>query len=438
MWGDFWLDFALCMPQENRGFLRLPEWVSLGNLWYYAVQEKIMSQRMQLILGCLMTAVCLAATGMAWVLLKEGRATNRALVEQTRELTDSVRDSLGRLETGPAVSGVAEDTPLQIRLVQENAEGPPAPLFRVMVCPSISGYPRWDDSVRGESTHGTLSGPDGHLDFGFVKSGWWNLAVWTPSGDEVTYRRFYVRPGKEHEERVTCPSRSIATGGIAFQAELPPDLRNRGLMIAATCALVERKIGDTIWQPERGPVETVKLNDATIEAARNEWRSTFGDMKSKEHNAKAPLAQYLAHTVLFDERSVMLDSRWGLELTPLRGQAPAAPDADDDRWQIRAATLPDAPAADRKRVEWLAGTYRVDELGIARLGPGAARAANDRAQRSVVFLAKDVASGSLKPEVLTTVAAGKQTTLRIEVTEELIRDARANLAELDARPAKKR
>src|SRR5258708_11022440 len=51
-------------------------------LWFDAMKEKIMSQRVNLILSSLMTAACLAALGLLAVMLRDSREVNGAILER--------------------------------------------------------------------------------------------------------------------------------------------------------------------------------------------------------------------------------------------------------------------------------------------------------------------------------------------------------------------
>src|SRR5437667_6765646 len=55
-------------------------------LWFDAMKEKIMSQRLNLVLSSLMTAACLGALGLMGLMLRDSREVNAAILERLQAL----------------------------------------------------------------------------------------------------------------------------------------------------------------------------------------------------------------------------------------------------------------------------------------------------------------------------------------------------------------
>src|SRR5258708_31676212 len=54
-------------------------------LWFDAMKEKIMSQRVTLTALVVTAVACLGSTGLSWMLVPQSRQANQALLEQAKE-----------------------------------------------------------------------------------------------------------------------------------------------------------------------------------------------------------------------------------------------------------------------------------------------------------------------------------------------------------------
>ncbi|MSR60645.1 MAG: hypothetical protein EXS05_23900 [Planctomycetaceae bacterium] len=87
-------------------------------LWFDALKEKIMSQRLFLVVSSVMTAVCVAATGVGWFAFREGREINAAILDRLEALSSKPAEQ--------AAQNVSEWIPVKVRLVLDTPSGPPA------------------------------------------------------------------------------------------------------------------------------------------------------------------------------------------------------------------------------------------------------------------------------------------------------------------------
>src|SRR5258708_17540740 len=80
-------------------------------LWFDAMKEKLMSQRLNLVLSSLMTGACLGALALMGMMLRESRLATQALLEQSRAANAALLDKLALLAAraaAPAGGGTAE------------------------------------------------------------------------------------------------------------------------------------------------------------------------------------------------------------------------------------------------------------------------------------------------------------------------------------------
>src|SRR5579872_7042135 len=91
-------------------------------LWFDAMKEKIVSQRLNLVLTSLMTIVCLGVLGLVAVMVRDSREVNAALLEKIQ--------ALSMAQPAPAPGQNASDAPgsdwvrAKFKLVQSESGGP--------------------------------------------------------------------------------------------------------------------------------------------------------------------------------------------------------------------------------------------------------------------------------------------------------------------------
>ena len=167
-------------------------------LWWDAMQEKIMSQRITALAAAIAAAACLVACGLIWRILgvneaalANSNAANQALVEQVRLLVNEVRD-----QPQQAAQPV-EWNRLRVKCVLGDDDGPPVAGVRinlVSASDNTSGIPP-SDRVTDES---------GVADFGHVLFGKYRLTFVTQSGLQRT-DLVSVHPGEDRQIVIATP-----------------------------------------------------------------------------------------------------------------------------------------------------------------------------------------------------------------------------------------
>ncbi len=88
-------------------------------LWFDAMKEKIMSQRLQMVQTVVMAVICLAVLGLTWTIFSQ----NRALTEVNRAVLEQLTAMSGR----PSVASQSPEwIHAKVRLALGEPGGPPA------------------------------------------------------------------------------------------------------------------------------------------------------------------------------------------------------------------------------------------------------------------------------------------------------------------------
>jgi hypothetical protein len=218
-------------------------------LWFDAMKEKIVSQRVQI--GALVVAIaaCLGSTGLTWLLITQTREANQALLEQSQKVNAALLEKLGALAASttsePARS--MEWNPVRIRLVKDAAGGPPVAGFDVRIEGHILDTAEFMTVTR-------TTGADGVADFGLVRPGQHAIEVDAPWMDWYRDDRVIVLPGKELNMELVCPAAPRDEAPVTFSVEWPEEYRESGLWLACEATLANRQIDGATWnnKPSKG------------------------------------------------------------------------------------------------------------------------------------------------------------------------------------------
>ena len=197
-------------------------------LWWDAMKEKIMSQRISMIMSTVMAVVCLAALGLVWNVVLQNRDVKLAMLEALREL---------RAE---AVASKSLDwNPLKARLVLDAPDGPPAAGYTVQL---FQGAESAYDNLNMKD----ISDPDGLVDFGLVRPGQCQLTVTTPWNESLV-QHIAIRPGESNSTEIVCPSTALGKGDVEIQIAWPEDLQDQNLWVICSFERVKREFDDIAW-----------------------------------------------------------------------------------------------------------------------------------------------------------------------------------------------
>jgi hypothetical protein len=219
-------------------------------LWFDSMKEKIMSQRLTLAMTTLMAVVCVVLCVLIWKIADSNQATNLALMEQSRAMSQNILDKLAALSKpapAPEPAKSLEWNPLKIRLVKGEAGGPPAEGFKARLEENILNATQRTNVMQ-------ISGADGIADFGLVRPGAHNLRITTPwNGNE--YRSLFItlRPGEEHTEEIICPAEPLPEADVKISVDWPEDLKDKNLWAICSFDLDKRTVDKGDWKQSPKP-----------------------------------------------------------------------------------------------------------------------------------------------------------------------------------------
>src|SRR5262245_9035359 len=147
-------------------------------LGFDAMKEKIMSQRVSLVLSSLMTVACLGALALMGLMLRDSRLATQALLEQNQAANAALLEKLAALAARPATPAPAAEpaksmewNSVKIRLVKDVAGCAPAPGYTVVLRGHLLDTAKEIDIRRTTDSEGVA-------DLGLVRPGQHQLNIW--------------------------------------------------------------------------------------------------------------------------------------------------------------------------------------------------------------------------------------------------------------------
>ena len=220
-------------------------------LWWNAMKEKVMKDRIMLVAVVLLIAACVVTSAFAWLAFRQGRDVNQAMLAKLAELS-----------VPSAEPGIPGDwSKVTFRLTEGSAQGEPVTNTGVGLKGKV-----FNDSEE-QTLHKRADG-DGLVTFGPIRPGHYQYEISRRHGFALT-RVFDLYPGREHEIAIACPSLDMGAD-IAFAVGWPAHLRDRRLLVK--CHFVPSKdsvrVGETWWSV--GAFQTVVTPDGML---MNHWGS---------------------------------------------------------------------------------------------------------------------------------------------------------------------
>lgn len=216
-------------------------------LWFDAMKEKIVSQRLNLVLSSLMTVVCLGALGLMAMMLRESRQASQAMLEQSQAVNAALLEKLAVLASPPAAPPAAEPAKsmewnsVKIRLVKDKAGGEPAEGYEVKLHGHLLDTAKEMDIVR-------KTGADGIADLGLVRPGQHTLTIVTSWNERRSDSKMTVLPGQPIVEEVVCPGAPREEAIVSFSVEMPSDLCDMDLWTVLHQTQQNREVGGASWR----------------------------------------------------------------------------------------------------------------------------------------------------------------------------------------------
>lgn len=262
-------------------------------LWYDAMKEKLMSQRLTTTAAIVMACACLAMFVLVWrsigtqqnfmatqqqhidaltlrmqedadeaarqreqlqTLLAESQELNRELaasgaqagtLAETRAVIETLTERLSEMEERAATE-TSDWNPVELRLVQGAEDGAPAVGFRVRM--SIT------TDETGIPPAATESDETGVVRFERVRYGTYDVLITAP-WNEFCYHRISLQPGESYETTIVCPAAAPEPLQAQLGIEWPEDLADRPILMRINPWHTYRVVGDESWSTSDDAVD---------------------------------------------------------------------------------------------------------------------------------------------------------------------------------------
>ena len=221
-------------------------------LWFDAMWEKIMSQRLILVALVVVVLSSLGSTGLTWFLidharqanlamLDQSRAANQALVEQNQKTNEALLAKISALGGAAGTTGKSlEWNPLQVRVFVAKEKGALAGGCEVTLRGHIL------DSAQAISLFRTTNA-NGIADFGLVRAGEHSVTVTTPWGEYMSAdRSITVQPGEPNTVEIVCPAAQENTD-VEITVDWPVEWAGRPLWLVFDCFRSPRNVAGQDW-----------------------------------------------------------------------------------------------------------------------------------------------------------------------------------------------
>jgi hypothetical protein len=251
-------------------------------LWFEAMWEKIMSQRLMLAAMAVVVLVSVGSMGLTWFVIVQAGQVNQALLEQNRAANEAL---LAKLATLGNTDGKHEKTmewnSLKVRLVFEKSGGAPAAGVQTALQGQILAAGSATGMVR-------TTGADGVADFGLVRPGQYLLDFQMPWGESIESSQsglgisigfsgqlVTVLPGEPQTLEIVCPSKPQETE-IGLAVDWPDDLARRRLWLVCDLVRSPRKVGGQTWSQSSENASSYVVVDPSGQLASPDMQP-FGD-----------------------------------------------------------------------------------------------------------------------------------------------------------------
>jgi hypothetical protein len=340
-------------------------------LWFDAMKEKIMSQRL-LIGALLVTAVaCLGSTGLTFVLVAQTRQANQALLEQVEQSRKANEAFLERSQVmnatlleklaglGPAAPAgppaSMEWNSVKFRLVCDKSGGTPANGFEVRLHGHLLDTAKEIDIVR-------KTGSDGIADMGLVRPGQHALMVCTPWNESRSESSLTVLPGRVVNDEIICPAVVPVDAATSFSVDWPEDLKPKELWLVADVLQLPRKVGDQFWAPSNA--QRLLMITATNGAASPPLSDSqrFIPLAFNYRMRGIPPNQPVNPGLYYEPPNNDRGARRGRGSPEAGLAAPTTQNATDNKRPYR-FVFQESP--DQPEVRWPAARYRLQSLLVA-------------------------------------------------------------------------
>jgi hypothetical protein len=260
-------------------------------LWFDAMREKIMSQRLLIAMCVLTLLVSASALGVTWNwanrqtgLLEQSRAAfQTALAEQKEEIRTILERSAksdvelaARIEAATSAAKAAQELAAQpakspdwvkadFRFVADRSDGPPVRGVRLDL--------RSKDSSLGLGPWEGTSDEKGEIHLEPIRFGLAYFRVWSKT-DEMIQEEISIAPGKDVAMTFVCPTTPLKPTPVAIKVAWPEVVAGRELEMWFSEDDVVHPLPEHDWSPRRSRAKQVHL---LASGEMTEGDSVFGE-----------------------------------------------------------------------------------------------------------------------------------------------------------------
>ncbi len=209
-------------------------------LWFDAMWEKIMSQRLMLVALLVVILIGLSSMGLTWSMIHEARAVNQGLLEQTRAATEALTRFAVLGNAAGSGGKLRECSPLKVRLIDHEEAAAPLSGFKV----TLSGF-LFETEPENWATFERTTDKNGEADFGLVRPGEHVLRMVTPWTEE-TKQTVTLIPGEPQTIDIFPPA-ALKETDVTIALDWPNDLANRGLWLVCDFVRPPRQVAGQSW-----------------------------------------------------------------------------------------------------------------------------------------------------------------------------------------------
>uniref|UniRef100_UPI00262FDA99 hypothetical protein n=1 Tax=uncultured Gimesia sp. TaxID=1678688 RepID=UPI00262FDA99 len=288
-------------------------------LWFDAMKEKLMSQRMMTGFSAVMAVCSIAVVGIAWAMMQRSERVNQKMLEQLAVMVDRPQsfatsnvdqqilkqlEQLNQKQIGQVSSTSELLSPISFQLVQAGEDAKPASGFTGLLVKR--------GSKTDSFTVNAISDETGKLNFKRLPWGQYQLTLSAPWGESLHTRTISTIPGQEYNETIVSPSQEPQKVSVTFkidwteqpkegQGYLLCDFRNRvsSRERDSFTLVTPRAIQDKVWSfphdlkdhPEQG-VYLIDLKTNQLISCPLNAEGMFIDLDSQKLKEQTSVKMY--------------------------------------------------------------------------------------------------------------------------------------------------
>jgi hypothetical protein len=318
---------------RDRVLLRFGNPVTLTRrLWWDAMQEKIVSQRILAAASILAASAALVVCGLAWqafgslrdhqtAVLAQQQAANERIVAQLTSLIDRQQaahgDLLAALAARPAATSGTDASWQHLRIRLVNDEGTPQ---------RVSVWVHGTAMAGGELSESVETNPQGVADFGQLPPGEYRASYYLNDLGLSSSTKFLLGPGRPADLDILCPSRPPAAFDLKFVIAPPDDLRDVAFYYLADVSFHDYQFQGDDWSFVSGSAEEPVLllgADGTI-LGRTTYESVPVREQLSSSTASISFLERLDSDFSFEPAEPLPSYRFNFQLWPYVADPPAS------------------------------------------------------------------------------------------------------------------